>query len=97
MPGVGGSMFLGWWLNSESPQGSRLVDSLGLPVEFLPLLGPSTLPPTLPRESTALLAVGLYICLCLLDEASREKVPACMHDRVSLTVFGVGPFKWNES
>ena len=35
-------------LVSGSPQGSRLVDSVGLPVEFLSPLGPSILPPTLP-------------------------------------------------
>jgi len=38
---VGGSV-------SERPQGSRLVDSVGLPVPFLSPLGPSILPPTLP-------------------------------------------------
>jgi hypothetical protein len=32
---------------SVNPQGSRLVDFVGLPVEFLFPLGPSVLPPTL--------------------------------------------------
>ena len=37
--------------DSGSPQGSRLFDSIGLPVESLSSLGPSVLPPTLPQES----------------------------------------------
>jgi hypothetical protein len=32
---------------SENPQGFRLVDSVGLPVKFLPPSGLSILPPTL--------------------------------------------------
>jgi hypothetical protein len=36
---------------SGSPQGSKLVDSVGLPVESLPTSGPSSLLPTLPQES----------------------------------------------
>jgi hypothetical protein len=40
---VGGSV-------SGSPQGSRLCDSVGLPVEFLSPLGSSVLPATLPQD-----------------------------------------------
>ena len=36
---------------SGKPQGSRLVDSVGLSVESLTSSGPSVLPPTLPKES----------------------------------------------
>lgn len=32
--GSGLCVLFGWWFSSESPQGSQLVDSDGLPVEF---------------------------------------------------------------
>ena len=68
---VGGSV-------SESPQGSRLDDTVGLRVEFLFPSVLSILPLTLPYDSPSsiqCLAVGLFICFHqLLDEASREQL-----------------------
>ena len=43
-------MFFGWWLSLWEPQGSRLVDSVGLPVEFLSPPGSSNLSPTLSQD-----------------------------------------------
>ena len=37
---------------SGSSQGFRLVDSVGLPVEFLSPLSPSIFPPTVPQNSS---------------------------------------------
>jgi hypothetical protein len=56
---------------SGSSQGSRLVDSVGLLVEFLSLLGPSILPP---NSSTRLPELHImFICgsLCLFWSVSR--------------------------
>jgi hypothetical protein len=66
---VGGSV-------SVSPQGLRLLDSVGLLVMSLTSPALSILSPTLPHDSLSsawCLAVGLCICLHpLLDEASQE-------------------------
>jgi hypothetical protein len=46
-------MLFGWWFTPWEPQGFRLVDSVGLPMECLSYPGPSVLPPTLPRLPVA--------------------------------------------
>ena len=59
---------------SGSPQGSRLVDSVGLLVESLSPPAPSIMSSTLPTAPQAL-PVGVCICFhLLLDEASQETV-----------------------
>jgi hypothetical protein len=69
---VGGSV-------SERPQGSRLVDALGLTVGSLSPPGPSVLPPTLPsiRLPELCLMFGCGLCICfsqLLGGASQRTV-----------------------
>jgi len=46
-------MFFVWWFRLWEPQGSRLVDSVGLPEEFLSPSGPAILPPILPCVSVS--------------------------------------------
>ena len=84
-------------LVSENPQRSRLIDSLGLPVEFLSSSGPSILPLTLLYASPShrqCLAVGLCISFSqLLDEASQKTVmlgSSLQYNKVSLIVPGIG-------
>ena len=57
---------------SKSSQGSRLVDYVGLPVEFLSSSGPSILAP-----STSIVPQCLAVVICfsqLLGRASQRKV-----------------------
>ena len=65
---------------SGNPQGSRLVDYVGLPVEFLSLSGPAILPPTLPSEFPIhCLTVGICIYLNqLLGGASQKTACSCL-------------------
>ena len=64
-------LLVGWWFSLWEPQGSILVDSVGLSVESLSSLGPSILLLTLPLY----LGVGSYISFhCLLGGASQMTV-----------------------
>ena len=67
---VGGSV-------SESCQGFRLVDSVGLPVEFLSCSGPSILLPIFHKSPDLWPVFGCGICICfcqLLGRASQRTV-----------------------
>jgi hypothetical protein len=61
---------------SGSSKGSRLVETIVLPVEFLSPSGSSIFPSTLPQgslTSAQCLSVGVWICLSqLLDRASQR-------------------------
>ena len=47
-------MLFNWRISLESPQGSRLVDSVGLPVEFLVLWVPESFPQLFHKTPQAL-------------------------------------------
>ena len=94
---VGGSVF-------ESSQGSRLVDSVGLPVEFLSHSGLSVLPPTLPKESlTSTQCLAVCICIYFSQQLSVVSQMIVMlgscpvHIRVSLIVSQIGAYPWDVS
>ena len=65
---------------SVSPHGPKLVDSVGLPMEFLSLLGPLALPTTLLQDSPSFiqcLALGLHLFLLArwsLSEDSYDRL-----------------------
>jgi hypothetical protein len=50
-------LIFGWWFSLWEPQGSRLVDSVGLPVEFLSPLGAAILPSMLQSSPVDLLCL----------------------------------------
>jgi hypothetical protein len=53
-------MFFSWWFRLWEAQGSSLVNSVGLPVEFLSPSGPEILPPFLLQESPNLIHCWAY-------------------------------------
>ena len=94
---VGGSV-------SESSQGSRLIDSGGLPVELLSTLGPSFL-----TSSKRVIKVHpMFGCKSqllfqspagkiLLEDSYTRFLSICMNKRVSLIVPAIGASSWDRS
>lgn len=58
--------------DSESPQESRLVDSVGLSVELLSSLGPSTIPKLFIKNPSAFFSVRLWISVCVCVRCGME-------------------------
>jgi hypothetical protein len=83
---VGGSV-------SGSPQGSKLVGSVGLPVESLSSSGPSVLPQSLPQDSELYLMFGcgsLNLFLLAIEWSLSEDSYARLLS-ASITVSLIGP------
>jgi hypothetical protein len=56
----------GWWFRLWEPQSFRLVDSVGLPVEFWSPSGTVILPPILPQVSpSSIHCLAVDVCICL--------------------------------
>lgn len=82
-----------------------VVNTVGLPVEFLSISGSTILPAVLPEESSSsshCLAVGIYIYIfvrvsCWVESPSRQHVLVCQNNRVSLIVLEIGACPWDGS
>jgi hypothetical protein len=92
----------GLWLVVQSlrAQGSRWVDFVGLPVEFLYPKGLQSFLLFFHKspQASSTVAVGVWVSCWLKTLRGQPcQTPVCKHHRVSLIVSGIGVWPWDES